>query len=246
MIVNPNVELLFIDFDPQYMKTVKNLLDAGKRLPGETIHLVHSISDGERVLRERDSIEMIAFHTKSGKNVIRKALTKLRRVSLAEIMVISLFEDEDDISEIYCYGMNILVPPIYKPEMAVAYFESFFSRHRLIPSICCMKEAAHIKDDVKMQCGDIIIDPARHLVQRNAVIITLTQREFDLLYFFACNEGIVFTQEQLFQYVWNSEYPFNTSICNRIYRLRKKIEPDLRNPTYIQTVYGVGYKFVAN
>ncbi|MDL2234465.1 winged helix-turn-helix domain-containing protein [Ruminococcaceae bacterium OttesenSCG-928-L11] len=246
MVVNDSVSLLFIDYTEQYMKIVKEMLDKGRRLPGEVIHLVHSIPEGVALLQEKNDIELVVLHAVAKKNPIRRALTKLRQVSLAEIMLISLFEDQDDISEIYRYGMNMLVPPIYKPEMAVAYFESFYDRRRLLPGISSMKEIEHIKDHAKMQCGDLMIDPARFVVERSDRKIDLTAMEFKLLYFFACNEGIVFTEEQIFESVWKTDFSFNSSISNRIYRLRQKIEPDSKNPTYILTIYGVGYKFMAN
>lgn len=245
MIVNPNVELLFIDFDPQYMKIVKEKLEKNKRLPGEIIHLVHDIVDGTQILKARDTIEMIALHTKADKVAVHKDLTKLRQVSLAEIMIIALFEDEDDISDLYRYGMNILVPPIYKPEMAVAYFESFIDRHRLLPGISSMKEVEHIKDTAKMQCGDLAIDPARFTVERDGLQIELTTLEFEVLHFLALNEGIVLSPERIYEQVWQERYTNNSSVTNCIHGLRSKIEPDPANPIYIITKYGTGYKFVS-
>lgn len=60
----------------------------------------------------------------------------------------------------------------------------------------------------------------------------------------AANPGIVLTRSQIFEAVWNMDSnscqsSISTVICN----LRKKIEPDSKNPTYIKTVLGVGYKF---
>lgn len=245
MVVNRHAELLFIDYDLQYMKTVKEILENGKRLPEERIHLVHNILDGERILRERDTIEQIVLHAEADKPAIRKALTRLRRLSLAEIMVISTVEDQDDISEIYRFGMSIMIPPIYKPEMAVAYFEAFIERHRLLPSISSMREVEHIKDDAKMQCGDLTIDPASFTVEREGQKIDLTTQEFKLLHFLARNEGVVFTQEKLFEHVWAAASPFHSDLTSRIARLRAKIEPDRKHPTYIRTKRGAGYYFTS-
>ncbi len=64
--------------------------------------------------------------------------------------------------------------------------------------------------------------------------------------FLASNPGIVLTQEQIFEAVWNMDSDScHSSVVNVIYNLRKKIEPDSKNPTYIKTVLGVGYKFDA-
>ena len=74
--------------------------------------------------------------------------------------------------------------------------------------------------------------------------INLTRLEYSILVLLASNPGIVLTRTQIFEAVWNMDSDscqssISTVICN----LRKKIEPDSKNPTYIKTVLGVGYKF---
>ncbi len=74
--------------------------------------------------------------------------------------------------------------------------------------------------------------------------ISLTRLEYNTLVLLASNPGIVLTRTQIFEAVWNMDSDscqssISTVICN----LRKKIEPDSKNPTYIKTVLGVGYKF---
>jgi len=65
-----------------------------------------------------------------------------------------------------------------------------------------------------------------------------------LLYFLALHKGRIFTKKQIYTHVWNDEYAFDDSnIMPFISKLRKKIEPDADDPVYIQTVWGVGYRF---
>ena len=74
--------------------------------------------------------------------------------------------------------------------------------------------------------------------------VNLTRLEYSTLVFLASNPGIVLTRTQIFEAVWNMESDTcHSSVANVIYNLRKKIEPDSKNPTYIKTVLGVGYKF---
>ena len=74
--------------------------------------------------------------------------------------------------------------------------------------------------------------------------VNLTRLEYSTLVFLASNPGIVLTQEQIFEAVWNMDSDScHSSVVNVIYNLRKKIEPDSKNPTYIKTMLGVGYKF---
>lgn len=65
--------------------------------------------------------------------------------------------------------------------------------------------------------------------------------------FLAPNPNRVFTQSQIFEAVWNMDSDScHSSVANVIYNLWKKIEPDSKNPTYLKTVLGIGYKFSAD
>ncbi len=81
-------------------------------------------------------------------------------------------------------------------------------------------------------------------VFRDGEDVNLTRLEYSTLVFLASSPGIVFTQTQIFEAVWNMDSnSCYSSVVNVIYNLRKKIEPDSKNPTYIKTILGVGYKF---
>ena len=81
-------------------------------------------------------------------------------------------------------------------------------------------------------------------VTRDNGEISLTPKEFDILYFLARNRGEIFTKEQIYQAVWESSYLLDDSnIMAFIRKLRKKIEPNPDAPEYILTIWGIGYKF---
>ena len=93
-------------------------------------------------------------------------------------------------------------------------------------------------------CGALSIDPRARKVTRDGQEIMLTPKEFDILYFLARNRGEVFTKEQIYQAVWESDYLLDDSnIMAFIRKLRKKIEPNPDAPEYILTIWGIGYKF---
>ena len=81
-------------------------------------------------------------------------------------------------------------------------------------------------------------------VLRDGKDISLTRLEYSTLVLLASNPGIVLTRTQIFEAVWNMDSDScHSSISTVICNLRKRIEPDSKNPTYIKTVLGVGYKF---
>ena len=90
------------------------------------------------------------------------------------------------------------------------------------------------------------IDPAGRRVLRDGNELELTQREFELLVFLARHPGQAFTREQLMNNVWQYTFYGDTStVTVHIRRLRAKLEPDPAKPRFIQTVWGVGYRFAS-
>ncbi|QIC07804.1 response regulator transcription factor [Brevibacillus sp. 7WMA2] len=91
----------------------------------------------------------------------------------------------------------------------------------------------------------ITIDLIKYTVHLAGEMISLTAKEFELLKFFASHPEQVFTKTQLFRQVWNSEYvEDDNTVMVHIRKLRMKIEANPSEPKYIQTVWGIGYKFV--
>jgi DNA-binding response OmpR family regulator len=88
------------------------------------------------------------------------------------------------------------------------------------------------------------IDPAGRRVLRDGEQLELTQREFELLLFLARHPGQAFTRDQLMERVWEYTFYIDTStVTVHIRRLRAKLESDPARPRFIQTVWGVGYRF---
>ncbi|HVN53569.1 MAG TPA: response regulator transcription factor [Anaerolineaceae bacterium] len=88
------------------------------------------------------------------------------------------------------------------------------------------------------------IDPQTRLVSVDGEEKTLTVKEFDLLWLMARHPRQVFTRDQLLERIWGlADYIDPGTVTVHIRRLREKIETDPSNPHYLQTVWGVGYKF---
>ena len=94
--------------------------------------------------------------------------------------------------------------------------------------------------------ADLRIDPRAHLVEARGRPVTLTAKEFDLLWFLASHPAQVFTRSQLLDRVWGHDFFGDAStVTVHVRRLREKIERDPSQPQLIVTVWGVGYKFEA-
>lgn len=90
----------------------------------------------------------------------------------------------------------------------------------------------------------LTIDPLRRHVSMNGQSISLTVKEFDILYLLASYRGIVLSKAQIYEQVWSEDYQFaTTSVSDHISSLRKKLGLSARDNQYIQTVHGAGYRF---
>jgi len=94
--------------------------------------------------------------------------------------------------------------------------------------------------------GPLRVEPASRRAFLDGVELDLTMREFDLLAYLAARPGRVFTRDQLMEAVW--DYPFFTdtsTVTVHVRRLRSKLGEDPAEPRFIETVWGVGYRFRA-
>lgn len=98
-------------------------------------------------------------------------------------------------------------------------------------------------DNERVQVGDLVIDKRRHEVIRQGERIDLTPLEFQILELLASEPGRAWSRNNLLDRVWSTEYEgYQRNIDPHINRLRKKLETDPKNPRYVLTVRGVGYK----
>ncbi len=98
--------------------------------------------------------------------------------------------------------------------------------------------------DDELEFGDLRIEPSKRKVWVADEPIELTAKEFDLLAIFALHPGKAFSRQELLDKVWGYQYAgYSHTVNSHINRLRSKIEPDPSTPRYVQTIWGVGYRF---
>ena len=92
--------------------------------------------------------------------------------------------------------------------------------------------------------GELTVDLSKRSVVMGNTEVMLTNREFEILYLLASSPGRVFSKEQIYDLVWEEPYSGDYNIVmSHIRNIREKIEDNPSKPFYIQTVWGVGYRF---
>jgi DNA-binding response OmpR family regulator len=150
------------------------------------------------------------------------------------IMLTAKGEEADRIVGLELGADDYMVKP-FSPRELVARVKSVLRR---------TKDSTAQETDELLRYGDLTIDPAAREVTNREHRISLTAKEFDLLYLLASHPNQVFTREKLMNQVWDYSYSAEYgTITVHIRRLRAKIESDPLKPRFIKTLWGVGYKF---
>ena len=122
----------------------------------------------------------------------------------------------------------------FSPREVVARVKAILRRTTLI--------TAEAKDEI-IKIGDLEIHPDKYMVMFKGEQLVLTPKEFELLLYLANHRGKVLSRDQLLNGVWDFHYDGDTRIVDvHISHLREKIESDTKQPVYIRTIRGFGYK----
>ncbi|MGI9658584.1 MAG: response regulator [Gaiellaceae bacterium] len=127
------------------------------------------------------------------------------------------------------------------------YVTKPFSPRELVARVRSVLRRAQAETPVSehLSFAALELDAGSREVTRNGDEIKLTAKEFDLLWFVASNPRQVFSRDQLMDRVWGYTAALDTgTVTVHIRRLREKIETDPSKPEFLQTVWGVGYRFV--
>ena len=136
---------------------------------------------------------------------------------------------------------DYLTKPFSLLELA-ARLKGMFRRAEQLAAVKAAAAAA--PSSARIEVEGLTIDVERHEARVGGRPVELTAKEFELLVYFARSPGRVFTRTQLLDQVWGySHSGYEHTVNSHINRLRNKIERDPANPDFIQTVWGVGYKF---
>lgn len=164
--------------------------------------------------------------------------TVLRQIrTFSDIPVLMLSAKSEEMNKVLGLrtGADDYITKPFGLSELIARVENLFRR-------CCMtkkskKDTIHIYDELR-------IDTEKCIVSKGNEVVQLTSKEYKLLCFLAENPQKVFTKKQIYNNVWDDDFMYDdNTIMALISRLRKKIEDNPESPQYIQTVWGIGYRF---
>ena len=151
------------------------------------------------------------------------------------IMVTSRREEADRIAGLELGADDYVVKP-FSPQELVSRVRAVLRRAE--------KSSVRESGERPLTFGDLTIDSTTRVVTLSGREISLTAKEFDMLYHLAQHPRQVFSREQLLDRIWGgAEYIDPGTVTVHVRRLREKIESDSAKPTRLVTVWGVGYKF---
>ena len=211
---------------------------------------------------EKDYLELSGFEVKvanDGDSGLEKALQEEYDLLILDLMlpgvdgfeicrkvrdekntpIIMVSAKKDDIDKIRGLGLgadDYMTKP-FSPSELVARVKAHLARYdRLIGSMAEKNKVIEIRG--------LKIDTTARRVWVNGEERTFTTKEFDLLSFLAAHPNHVYSKDELFQKIWDMESVGDiATVTVHIKKIREKIEMDTSNPQYIETIWGVGYRF---
>jgi len=162
-----------------------------------------------------------------------RRLRDLDRARVAIILLTAKGEESDRVVGLRLGADDYIVKP-FSPAELVARVDAVLRRVDTAPD-----------SGPPLEFAGLTVDPAGRRVLVDSQEVLLTQREFELLLFFARHPGHAFTRQELIDQVWQYSFYTDTStVTVHVRRLRAKVEEDPARPRFLETVWGVGYRFM--
>jgi len=226
-----NETILIVDDE----KEIRNLI--GIYLKNEGFHVLEAC-DGEEGLQlvKKHKVHLIVLDLMMPKVNGIEMCMKVREIAeMPIIMLTAKSQDMDKISGL-TIGADDYVTKPFNPLELIARIKSQLRRYLKMSGL-------HSSNREELEVGDLRINTATHEVFVNNERVKLTPREFAILELLVSNPGIVMSAEQIYGKVWKEEaFQSENTVMVHIRKIRERIEANPRNPQYIKTVWGVGYK----
>ncbi|MDD7792812.1 response regulator transcription factor [Clostridium sp. 'White wine YQ'] len=225
-------------------KEIRDLVDI--YLKGEGFETIKA-GDGEEALKilSDEEVDLVILDIMMPKVDGIEACLKIREEK--NIPIIMLSAKTQDIDKILGLntGADDYVTKPFNPLELIARVKSQLRRFkRLNQAIINEETGFKVKENSNViQADELVINLESHQIFLNDEEVKLTPIEFDILALLAKNKGKVFSIENIYESVWNEQFiQSDNTVMVHIRKIREKLEENPRNPKYIKTVWGVGYK----
>ena len=232
--MNP-YKILLVEDDTEISEMLKNYL--------ETEHYeVACALDGQQACTMFDeaSYDLVLLDLMIPKVSGMGVMQHIRGNSFVPIIILSAKDSESDKT----LGLGLGADDyITKPFSVVEVLARIKAALRRTVQYDGANQGAVVQEHSVLTAGELTMNLSDYTVKKGEESIELTAKEFEILKLFLQNPKKVYTKEQLYSLVWNDAYCGDENAVNvHISRLRGKIEEDPRNPRYVLTVWGIGYK----
>ncbi|RPI86710.1 MAG: DNA-binding response regulator [Chloroflexi bacterium] len=228
--MNNSAHILVIDDEPQILRALRTIL-GGHR------YRVTTARNGEEGLAlaavEKPDIIILDLGLPDMDGI--QVCEQLRQFTEVPIIILSVRSNESDKVKALDHGADdYLVKPFGTEELLA----------RLRVALRHLVKSKGEPETV-ITSGDLVIDLTRHLVSRSGNEVKLTATEFNLLAYLASHANRVLTHQNILNHVWGIEYRDNVEYL-RVFmsQLRKKLETDPKQPVYLISEPGIGYRFI--
>ena len=226
------MNILVVDDDPE----IRDVLHIYLRNEG---YLVLEAEDGVQALEilQREKIHLIILDVMMPHLDGINACLRIREESDIPIIMLSAKEEPLDKITGLSTGADDYVTKPFNPLELIARVKAQLRRQQFITS-------SHTSDPSEIVIDDLIINKKQHTITVHGQEVSLTPIEFSILVLLATDRGQVFNIDNIYQKVWKDQTAFysENTVMVHIRNIREKIEIKPREPQYIKTVWGVGYK----
>ncbi|MEH7017208.1 response regulator transcription factor [Bacillus sp. JJ63] len=219
----------------------KEIRDLLKKYLERELYTVDIAINGEEAIRlfEQNKYNLIILDLMMPKVDGIEVCRRLRDKTNIPILMLTAKDQEVDKILGLSIGADDYITKPFSINEVVARVKALMRRFLILGS------NANTQEKTILTFKGLTIDLKKYTVNVNGKEISLTGKELELLKFFTSNPEQVFTKTQLFRNVWDSNYiEDDNTVMVHIRKLRKKIEANPSDPKFIQTVWGIGYKFV--
>ncbi len=223
--------ILIVEDEPELVKVLRSYLEQA----GFTVFSSGRGDTGLATWEQRQPDLVILDLNLPGMDGLDVARAIRRKSSTPILMLTARVEEADQLVGLELGADDYMTKP-FSPRLVVARVRALLRRSAPAPQAATILRAA-----------DLEIDLGAHTIHRAGEPVDLTPTEFSLLATLAEQPGRVFSRLQLLEAAQGNAYEgYERSVDAHIKNLRAKLEPDPRHPLYVETVFGVGYRFAQN